>query len=100
LIEPYEPGIDEVKNMSRDEQFFAEGPTPKKKHLLHRLVKKVLIHSRKTIEIWYGLPNTRRFEDCNIWLPVVDAYRTVVTFSIPVRNTGYCILSIKEFYGM
>jgi hypothetical protein len=30
---------------------FAEGPNPKKKHLLHRLVKKVLIHSRKTVEI-------------------------------------------------
>jgi hypothetical protein len=29
----------------------------KKKHLLHRLVKKVLIHDRRTIEIWYGLPN-------------------------------------------
>jgi hypothetical protein len=39
------------------EQVMAEGPNPKKKHLLHRLVKKVLIHSRQTIEIWYGLPN-------------------------------------------
>jgi hypothetical protein len=36
---------------------FAEGPNPKKKHLLHRLVKKVLIYDRRTIEIWYGLPN-------------------------------------------
>ena len=35
----------------------AEGPTPKKKHLLHQLVKKVLIYDRRTIEIWYGLPN-------------------------------------------
>jgi len=47
----------------------AEGPNPKKKHLLHRLMKKVLIHSRQTIEIRYMLPNTRRFADCNLRLP-------------------------------
>jgi len=29
----------------------------KKKHLLRQLVKKVLIHDRRTIELWYGLPN-------------------------------------------
>jgi hypothetical protein len=34
-----------------------EGPNPKKKHLLHLLVKKVLIHDRRTVEIWYGLSN-------------------------------------------
>jgi len=50
----------------------AEGPNPKKKHLLHQLVKKVLIHSRQTIEIWHMLPNTQRFADCNIWLPMLD----------------------------
>ena len=47
----------------------AEGPDTKKKHLLHRLVNKVHIHSRQTIEIWYTVPNTRRFADCNVWLP-------------------------------
>ena len=31
------------------------------------------------------------------WLPVVYVYRSVVTFPSPERNTGYCILSIKEF---
>src|SRR5207244_2173659 len=30
---------------------------PPKKHLPHRLVKKVLVHDRRTVEIWYGLPN-------------------------------------------
>ena len=55
------------------EKVMAEGPNPKKKHLLHQLVKKVLIHSRQTIEIWYMLPNTRRFADCNIWLPGQDS---------------------------
>jgi len=54
----------------------AEGPNPKKKHLLHRLVKKVLIHSRQTIEVWYGLPNSQRFADCNIWLPICNRLRT------------------------
>lgn len=51
------------------EKVMAEGPNPKKKHLLHRLVKKVLIHSRQTIDVWYGLPNSQRFADCNTWLP-------------------------------
>ena len=55
--------------MDNFERVMAEGPNPKKKHLLHRLVKKVLIHSRQTIEVWYGLPNSQRFADCNIWLP-------------------------------
>ena len=36
--------------------------------LLRLLVKKVLIHDRRTIEIWYRLPNSRRFENCNNWL--------------------------------
>ena len=55
------------------EKVMAEGPNPKKKHLLHRLVKKVLIHSRKTVEIWYVLPNSQRFANCNIWLPGQDS---------------------------
>lgn len=55
------------------EQVMTEGPNPQKKHLLHRLVKKVLVHDRRTIEVWYGLPNARRFEDCNRWLPGRDS---------------------------
>ena len=39
------------------EEVLAEGTNPQKKHLLRQLVKKVLIHDRRTIEIWYGLPN-------------------------------------------
>jgi len=54
----------------------AEGPNPKKKHLLHRLVKKVLIHSRKTVEIWYVLPNSQRFANRNIWLPSCNSIRS------------------------
>ncbi|MBW6503136.1 zinc ribbon domain-containing protein [bacterium] len=70
------PAIDKemlASIMDNFEKVMAEGPNPKKKHLLHRLVKKVLIHSRQTIEIWYALPNSRRFEDCNIWLPGQDS---------------------------
>ena len=58
------------------DKVMAEGPNPKKKHLLHRLVKKVLIHSRKTVEIWYVLPNSQRFANCNIWLPKCPALLT------------------------
>jgi len=39
------------------------------RHLLHRLVKKVLIHDRRTVEVWYALQNARRFEDWNKKLP-------------------------------
>ncbi len=39
------------------EKVMAEGTNPQKKDLLRRLVKKVLVHDRCTIEIWYGLPN-------------------------------------------
>lgn len=39
------------------EQVIAAGTNPQKKHLLRQLVKKVLIHDRRRIEIWYGLPN-------------------------------------------
>ena len=35
----------------------AEGTNPRKKNLLRRLVKKVLVHDKRTIEIWYALPN-------------------------------------------
>jgi hypothetical protein len=47
------------------EEVLAAAPVPQKKHLLHRLVKKVLIHDRRTVEVWYALPNARRFEDWN-----------------------------------
>ncbi len=73
------PAIDrEMLNSIVDnfEKVMVEGPNPKKKHLLHRLVKKVLIHSRQTIEIWYALPNAQRFEDCNTWLPKCTSMRT------------------------
>lgn len=39
------------------EEVLASGTNPQKKHLLRRLVKKVLVSDRRTIEVWYGLPN-------------------------------------------
>ena len=39
------------------EEVMAEGTNPQKKHLLRRLVKKVLVHDRRKVEVWYGLPN-------------------------------------------
>ena len=55
------PAID--KEMLSDlvanfEEVMAEGTNPQKKHLLRRLVKKVLVHDRRTVEVWYGVPNT------------------------------------------
>jgi exonuclease VII small subunit len=41
------------------ESVFAEGTNAQKKHLLHQLVKKVLVRDRRTVEVWYGLPNQR-----------------------------------------
>jgi hypothetical protein len=60
------------------DRVIAEGPNPQKKDLLRRMVKKVLVHSRRTIEIWYALPNRRGFEDSNIRLPLVDTTRTLI----------------------
>ena len=51
------------------EKVMAEAPVPQKKHLLRQMVKKVLVHDRRTIEVWYGLPNSSRFEYCNNKLP-------------------------------
>jgi len=39
------------------EEVMASGTNPQKKHLLRRLVQKVLVSDRRTVEVWYGLPN-------------------------------------------
>jgi len=39
------------------EKVMAEGTNLQKKDLLRRLVKKVLVHDQRTVEVWYGLPN-------------------------------------------
>jgi len=51
------------------EQVMAEAPNSQKKEVLRRLVKKVLVHDRRTIEVWYGLPNCGGIEHWNNWLP-------------------------------
>jgi len=43
--------------LDKFEEVLAEGTNPQKKHLLRHMVKKVLIHDRRTVEVWYGLPN-------------------------------------------
>ncbi len=42
--------------LSEFDETMANGTNPQKKHLLRRMVKKVLIHDRRTIEVWYCLP--------------------------------------------
>ncbi|OGQ00334.1 MAG: hypothetical protein A2Z40_04395 [Deltaproteobacteria bacterium RBG_19FT_COMBO_60_16] len=37
------------------DQVIAAGTNPQKKHLLRRVVKKVLVHDRNTTEVWYAL---------------------------------------------
>jgi hypothetical protein len=51
------------------EKVVAEGTNQQKKDLLHRLVKKVLVHDRGSIEVWYALPNRAGIEHSNKWLP-------------------------------
>jgi hypothetical protein len=43
--------------LDKFEEVMAEGTNPQQQDLLHLLVKKVLVHDRRTIEIWYALPN-------------------------------------------
>jgi len=54
---------------------FATGTDSNKKYLLHRLVKKILVHSRRTIEVWYALPDPERFESWSKWLPECNSIR-------------------------
>ena len=61
------------------ENVMEAGSNAQKKHLVGLLVKKVLVHHRDKIEVWYQVPNTQRFqgfEHWNNWLPKVDDLRT------------------------
>jgi site-specific DNA recombinase len=54
------------------EDVMAVGTNAQKKHLVGLLVKKVLVHHRDKIEVWYQVPNAQRFqgfEHWNNWLP-------------------------------
>jgi hypothetical protein len=50
------------------ERVMAAGTNAQRKDLLHRVVKKVLIRDRHTVEVWYALPNRGEIESCNSWL--------------------------------
>jgi site-specific DNA recombinase len=54
--------------MDHFEKVMAEGTLAQKRDLLHRLVKEVRVQDRRTIEVWYALPNPQRFECWNKWL--------------------------------
>ena len=54
------PEVDRELLLAAVDEFdkvMAEGTNPQKKDLLRRLVKKVLVHDRRTVEVWYELPN-------------------------------------------
>ena len=83
------PAIDREMLSSIVENFervMAESPNPQKKHLLHQLVKKVLVHARRTLEVWYGLPNRRGFAYWNKWLPGPCSIRNLFGLSRPARK--------------
>jgi len=63
------------------EKVMAEGHNPKNKHLLHQLVKKVLIYSRQTIEIWYMLPNA-----FPIYMKISDKVHHLRRVGMPLRR--------------
>jgi site-specific DNA recombinase len=90
--------------VSKLDEVMASGTNPQKKHLLQLLVKKVLIHDRQTIEVWYCLPNApskscrsqdckpnrQRFEYCHIWLPMCNPYHNRSPFgcqAVSLRNS-------------
>ncbi|MFH1689291.1 MAG: recombinase family protein, partial [Candidatus Eisenbacteria bacterium] len=50
------------------EKVLADGTLAQKRDLLHRLVKEVRVHDRRTIEVWYRLPNRQVFESWHKWL--------------------------------
>jgi len=73
---PELPAIDREMLSSLVDQFekvMAAGTNRQKKDLLHRVVKKVLIKDRHTVEVWYALPNRGAIESCNNWLPEQDS---------------------------
>ncbi len=51
------------------EKVIAEGTNPQKKDLLHRLVKKVLVHDRRTVEVLHGLPKQPSVHTPGNWTP-------------------------------
>jgi hypothetical protein len=54
------------------EEVTAGGTNPQQKDLLHRLVKKVLVHDRRTVEIWYASPNQASVSTSAHLAPHVD----------------------------
>jgi len=66
------PAIDRQMLASLLDQFekvLATGTGAQRKDLLHRVVKKVLVHDRRTVEVWYALPNRADLAISNNWLP-------------------------------
>jgi site-specific DNA recombinase len=55
------------------EKVIADGTLAQKRDLLHHLVKEVRVHDRRTIEVWYRLPNRQVFESWHKWLLGADS---------------------------
>ncbi len=72
------------KTLADFEEVLASAENAKKKHLLRQLVKKVLVHSRDTVEVWYGLPGPDPARIAGIMAPRVGLEPT------PRRLTAGC----------
>jgi hypothetical protein len=73
------PAIDRQMLASLLDQFekvLATGTGAQRKDLLHRVVKKVLVHDRRTVEVWYALPNRADLAISNNWLAEPSRIRT------------------------
>jgi len=78
------PAIDRQMLSSLVDEFekvMAAGTNAQRKDLLHRVVKKVLIRDRHTVEVWYALPNRGAIESWNIWLLVRHPLRNALSSS-------------------
>ncbi|MBW2148499.1 MAG: recombinase zinc beta ribbon domain-containing protein, partial [Deltaproteobacteria bacterium] len=65
------------------EKVMEEGTNPQKKHLMQKLINRVVVHDRRTVEIWYWLPNSSSFGSHSYLAPRVVLSRTfLLGFSV------------------
>ena len=68
-------------------------PTPQKKHLLHLLVKKVLIRNRNEIEVWYRLPQFPEVRTLSNLVAPTSQYAKQMRVAplSPMAQTIFCV---------
>ncbi len=77
-------------------------PIPQKKHLLHLLVKKVLICDRRTFEVWYRLPQFPGVRTLSNMVAPASQYakQSRLTPLSPTGNAIFCVsTSFRDMKG-